>query len=500
MIEIIISTIFLISPEDSVSTPFDITILFDPPVAEESINVYLDGVNLPGEIESSYFFSETNNLPEGKHRIKVETKNETEERSFIVNDERKPTPYIFTGNLSLGNENSYFSDSLYTGGNEALMGLDLSIYKNEHYFRFSIYHDPQYQIDWYPYFSYLKEKSYLEAGYISPYLHELTICSPGGLGFTGEIGIGDFSLIPVLLYSENYDTLFTEYPRWLKGGKTTFNKGPFYMGFTAFYGEDDTSNTVGFTFEDPQKSAVLSAETEISLNRVFLLNLKGAFSNGNSNLYESSTSTGNAFEGKLIFESGLNEIEAGVRKISNEYLTLGNSYLYNGRISGFLNGLYEKGPIFTYFDYLAYQERDKLGVSLNQSFKWNITSYFSPILEYQWAKYPEYFDEKYSYIGLGFESVLGSLQMENTFGLEKTTYIEETKYFRILSNISWYHNDHILSFGIYTYINEHNTNVDFNIDGTLGLGSFGNIIVNYYPYLEKGYNEHLLRIIYEYDF
>jgi hypothetical protein len=500
MLEIIISTIFLISPSDSTSTPFDITILFDPPVTEKSINVYLDGESLGGEIKSGYFFTEANNLSGGKHEIKVETENEIEEWSFFVTKKKVEDPYIFSGNLSIGNYNSYFADTLYTGENEALLGLDFSVYKNENFLRFSLYHDPQYQTDWYPYLSYLKGKYYLEAGYISPYLDELTICSPGGFGISGEIGIGNFSLIPVILYSDNYDTLFAEYPRWLLGGKITFKKAPFYIGLTAFYGEDDTSNIVGFPFEDPCKSAVLSGETEFCLNKVISLKIKGAYSSGNANLYMDSTIEGSAFEGKITFESDLNDIEAGIRTVSDEYLTLGNFYLYKGRISGFANGIYEKGPFSTYFDYLAYQENEKLGVSLDQSFKWNIFDYFSPILEYQWAKYPEYYDEKYSYIGIGFESISGSLQIENTLGIEKTTYIEETSAYRILSNVSWYHGTHILSFGLYTNINGANKSFDFNLDGTLSLGSFGNININYYPYLEDGYDEHLLRIIYEYDF
>lgn len=501
MIEIIISTIFLISPRDSVSSHFDITILFDPPVNEREINVYLDGIRFPGEIKSAYFFSEARNLSVGKHTIKVEIENEFEGWVFFVSKEREETPYIFSANLSIGDQNSYFADSFYTGENEAIVGLDFSVYKNENYYRLSLYHDPQYDMYLYPYLSYLRGKSYVEAGYISPFLHELTICSPGGFGLSGEIGVGNFFINPVVLYSENYDSLFAEYPRWLLGGKVTFKKAPLSIGLTAFYGRDDTSDVEGFTFEDPEESAVLSGETELSLNKVLSLKLKGAFSKGDANLYADSIIKGTAYEGKLIFESDLNEIQIGIRKVGEGYLTLGNSYLYTGRISGFANGVYEKGPFSTYFDYLAYKEEDEdLGVSLNQSFKWSLSRYFSPILEYQWAKYPEYYEEKYSYIGLGFEAVLGFLQMENTFGVEKATYIEETRAYRILSNASLYHGNHILSFGLYTYVNGANKSYDFNVDGTLSLGGFGNININYYPYLENGYNEHLLRIIYEYDF
>ncbi len=500
MIEIIISTIFLISPKDSVSTPFDITILFDPPVEERLIEAYLDGSRFNGEIKSGYFFSEANNLSGGKHKIEVKTENESEEWDFFVTEKKEEIPYIFSGNLSIGNHNSYFADTFYTGENEALLGLDFSVYKSENYLRFSLYHDPQYEIDWYPYLSYLKGKYYLEAGYISPYLHELTICSPGGFGLSGEIGAGNFSIIPVILYSDDYDSLFAEYPRWLLGGKTIFKKGPLSMGLTAFYGRDDTSNVMEFTFEDPVEAGVLSGETELDINRVISLKIKGAFSSGNDNLYADSIMKGSAFEGKLVYESNLNDIEIGIRTVSDGYLTPGNSYIYNGRTSGFVNGIYEKGPFYTYFDYLAYEENENSGISLNQSFKWNLFDYFSPVLEYQWAKYPEYYDEQYTYIGLGFESVSGSLQMENTFGIEKTVYIEETRTYRILSNISWYHGDHILSFGLYSCVDDSSTSFDFNVDGTLGLGSLGNININYYPYLENGYNEHLLRIIYEYDF
>jgi hypothetical protein len=453
MLEIIISTILLISPGDSTSVPFDITILFDPPAEKQSIRIYLDGSNLPGELQSDYFFSEVNNILTGEHKIKVETGNETEEWSFIVTKKTEENPYIFTGNLSIGNYNSYSTDTLYTTENEILSGLD-----------------------------------------------ELTICSPAGYGLSGEIGIGNFSLTPVILYSEDYDTLFTEYPRWLLGGKITFKKDPLWIGFTVFYGEDDTSNIMIFPFVDPQKSTVLSGETRLWLNKALSLKIKGAFSRGNPNLYADSTTEGNAFEGKFIFESNLNSIEAGIRNVSEGYLTPGNPYLYTGRLSGFANGIYEIGSFSTYFEYLAYEEEENLGISLIQSFKWKLTSYFAPIMEYQWAEYPEYFNEKYSYIGGGFELTSSSLQIENTLGTEKTTYFEETNSLRILSNLSWYHEKHMLSLGFFSYLNGSNTSFDFSMDGTLSLGSFGNININYYPYLENGYKEHLLRIIYEYDF
>jgi len=500
MLEIIISTIFLISPGDSTSIPFDITVLLDPPVEKQSIRVYLDGENLSGEVQADYFFSELNRTTEGKHKIKVETEKETEEWSFTVTKKTEENPYIFTGNLSLGNYNSYSTDTFYTTENEILLGLDLSVYKNEKYFRFFLYHDPEYPVYWYPYISYLKGKYYLEAGYISPYLDELTIYSPGGYGLSGEIGMGNFFLTPVILYSEDYDTLFAEYPRLLLGGKISFEKDPLYIGLTAFYGEDDTSNIMIFPFDDPQKSTVLSVETRLRLNKALSLKIKGAFSKGNPNLYADSTTEGSAFEGKILFESNLNSMEAGIRNVSERYLTPGNPYLYTGRISAFMNGIYGRGPFSTYFEYLAYEEEENLGISLIQSFKWKLTSYFEPILEYQWAKYPEYFDEEYSYIGGGFELTSGSLRIENTLGTEKTTYFEETNSLRILSNLSWYHEKHMMSIGFFSYLNDSNTSFDLSMDGKLNLGSFGNININYYPYLENGYKEHLLRIIYEYDF
>jgi hypothetical protein len=500
MLEIIISAIFIISPQDSTSIPFDITILFDPPLASESLLVVLDGEPLGGEIDLGYFFSEINNLSKGKHNIKVTTEKETEELSFTVTEEKEESPFIFTGNLSIGNQNSYFADSSYAEKNEALLGLDFSVYKDKNSLRASLYHDPGYQTNWYPYLSYLREVTYLEAGYISPYLNELTIYSPGGFGLFGEISAGKFSFIPIILYSDNYDTLFAEYPRWLLGGKTTFKKGPFLVGLTAFYGVDDTSNITDFIIADPQQSLVLSGESELQINQIFSVGAKAAFSSGNPNLYEDSTLTGKAFEGKIIYESNLNNIEVGFRTVDEGYLTLGNAYLYTGRISAFANGAYEIEPFSTYFDYLAYEENDIWGISLNQSFKWYIHDYFSPLGEYEWAKYPEFYDEKYRYIGLGFESILGPFHMESTAGQEKTSYIEETTSFRIVSNISWYLEKHVLSFGVYSYTYSESTSFDLTLDAIVSFGSFGNININYYPCLSNGYSEHMLRIIYEYDF
>jgi hypothetical protein len=500
MIELIISTIFFVSPGDSTSIPFDITILFDPPILLESVEVYLDGKIIPGEKNPGYFFSEINNLPRGEHKIKVANGDEIEERAFFLIEKKIDDPLIYSGNLSIGNQNTYFSDTFNTSQNEALLGLDFSAYRNESYLRLSLYHDPEHQIKWYPYVNYLKGKNYIEAGYIYPYFDQLSICSPGGIGLTGKISFGSLSLTPLILYSENYDSLFADYPRFMYGGKLDFEDNFFCMGLTVFYGKDDTTNIINFTFDDPKESTVILGETELKLNEKISLKIEGALSKGSHNLYSDSTTKGSAAEGKLLFESGLNNFKAGIRKISDGYLTLGNAYLYNGRLSGFVNGIYEKGIFSTSFDLLAYKENNSPGWILDQSFKLSTAEYFSPLLEYQWAKYPEYYNEKYWYIGAGFESFLSFIQLENTAGIEKTFYLEETSSFRLLSNISWYYSEHIISLGLYIYRNDENASFDFNLDGTVGLRGFGNVNINYYPYLEKGYEEHLLRIIYEYDF
>ena len=500
MIEFIISAIFIISPGDSTSIPFDITILFDPPILNESIEISLDGKTLPGEKTPGYFFSEINSLPSGKHTIKVEHGTKKEVRAFFVIEDKKKLPFSSSGNLSIGNQNTYYSDTLNTEKNEALLGMDFSVYKKDLSLRFSLYHDPEYQIDWHPYISYLKGTTYLEAGYVYPYLDELTICSPGGFGLTGKINLGVFSLTPIFLYSENYDSLFADYPRILFGGEINVRNRFLNMGLTAFHGKDDTSSVIFFAFDDPKESSVLSGELEFNLNTNLSIKIKSSFSRGKPNLYLDSTMEGNALESRLIFQSGLNSFEAGLRKVGEGYLTMGNSYLYDGRTSGFANGLYEMGLLSTYFDLLVYKEDTNPGTVLNQSFKMQLSDLFSPIVEYQYAKYPEYFNEKFWYIGTGFESFLAFIQLENTIGIEKTYYFEESLSFRFLTNISWYHDNYIVSAGVYTYKNNENTSFDFNLDGTIGLGIYGNINVNYYPYLEDGYKEHLLRIIYEYDF
>ncbi|MEO0293449.1 MAG: hypothetical protein ABIN61_04400 [candidate division WOR-3 bacterium] len=499
MLEIIISALILISPKDSTYLPFDITILFDPPLKEESILIYLDGKALPGEITSTYFFSEINNLPKGNHNITVKTEKESQEWSFFVM-KKEEIPFIFTGSFSIGTQNYYCPDSSYYKPNGKIFGLDFSIYKDKNSLRASLYYDPEFQRVWAPFLSYSREKTYLEAGYISPYFDELTICSPKGLGFSGEISVDNLFILPLFLYIRNYDSLFSEYPRWLLGGKLSLKRNPFILGLTSFYGKDDTSNINRLIIVDPQESFLLGGELEMKIMEDFSLNVKTFFSIGNPNLYEDSTLKGKAFEGKINIERNQNRIEAGIRKVEDGYLTLGNSYLYSGRTSFFTNGVYQSKFLSTNFDYLAYEENKTIGFSISQIFKWDIKDLFSPIFEYQWAKFPEFYEEKYYYIGLGFESSFKTLHLENTFGQEKTISIKETESLRFLSNFIWYFRRHLLSFGLSAVRSREKTSFSLNLDGRLNLEEFGRLNINYYPYLEEGYKHHLLRIIYEYEF
>ncbi len=260
MLLLILSNIFLISPRDSTSIPFDITIVFDPPLEPKSVVVYLDGEELKGEKEPEYFYKIINNLVVGNHSIKVQINGRSKEWRFILTKEKERTPLGIWGNFSLGIQNSYYSDTLYSGEGGPVYGLDMTLTKGNYSLNFSLLHDPDYPSEWYPFFRYSGTSYYFEGGYLYPFFDEITIYSPGGFGITGEIDIGFLTITPIFLYSKNYDTLFFEYPRRYYGGKINLLKNNVYLGITLFKAEDDTSNVTGFPLIDPKQSLVVSPE------------------------------------------------------------------------------------------------------------------------------------------------------------------------------------------------------------------------------------------------
>ncbi|MEA1912945.1 MAG: hypothetical protein U9N06_03800 [candidate division WOR-3 bacterium] len=230
------------------------------------------------------------------------------------------------------------------------------------------------------------------------------------------------------------------------------------------------------------------------------LKILGAISNGSHNLFTDSLITGKAIEGEIIYESHLNRIEGGVRKVSERFLTLGDSYLITGRSSTFINGNYEKKIFYTDFDHLLYIEEGNIGFSLVQTLKLNISDYFSPLLEYQWGRYPEYKNEVYQYVGLGFESNFDYIRFYNIFGVDRYKSIDTTTSFKLSSFISFYPSFHSISIGSLIANEKGMIRFGFNLDANLKLWDIGYLDISYNPFIEEGYGKHLLRIIYEYGF
>ena len=364
MLEIILSTIILISPEDSTYVPFDITIIFDPPESPKSITIYLDEVEIEGKKERDYFYRMIENLTPGLHSIKVNINEKAKEWNFIVTREKDRFPIEILGNLSLGMQNYYHRDTLYSEEGGPIYGLDMTILKGTHSLSISLSHDPDYPSEWYPFLSYYRNKLLIEGGYIYPFWDEITIFSTGGFGITGEIDIGPLTLTPIFLYSKNYDSLFFEYPRLFYGGKIDFFKNNLHLGFTLFNAKDDTSNITGFPLSSPKKSLVVSPEIKWKVKDGIWLKLKGGYSNGNEDMYADISVNGNVFEGNIIYEGDFNNITIGLRRTSEKYLTLGNPYIHTGRTETFLTGAYELQFFYIDFDHLIYKKNEEFGLFL----------------------------------------------------------------------------------------------------------------------------------------
>jgi hypothetical protein len=500
MLELIISAIFLISPSDSISVPFDITIVFDPPEDPKSVTVYLDGVEIEGEKDRDYFFKQINSLPQGEHSIKLSIKEEKREWGFIVIKGKEILPLDIWGNISLGMQNYYYSDTSYSVESGPIYGVDISLSKGNHLFNLSIFHDPDYSSEWYPFLSYSGNRRYLEMGYIYPFFDEITIYAPAGFGITGEIDIGFLTLTPIFLYSKSYDSLFIEYPRCYYGGKISLSSKSLYLGVTLYRAEDDTSDIKGFPFTSPQQSLVLAPEFKWQMTEKFSLKLKGGYSRGNDNLFIDTLISGNVIEGDIIYESSFNSITAGIRRVSKDYLTLGNQYLYTNRISTFLSGIYEVELFYTDFDHLAYKKDGNIGFSLMQTLKVYLAHCFSPIVEYQWAKYPEYKNEEYQYGAIGFESMFGDLQIYNTFGIYRYPYADTTSSLKLSSSLYWYPGDHSIGIGGAVSKQSDYVRFDLNMDLHLKLWELGYLEIYYYPSIEESYDKHSLRVVYECGF
>lgn len=502
MLELILSAIFLLSPEDTTNVPFDISIIFEPPVDPKSIIVYLDEEIIKGEKDGDYFYKQINNIYPGEHTIKLQVNENFKEWRFIVIKKKDVLPLDMGGNLSLGFQSTYYRDTTYPEESSPIYGLDISFSKGEHFFNLSITSDPDYPSGWYPYLSYYGTKGHLEAGYIYPFLDELTIYSPGGFGVMGDIDIEYLSLTPFFLYSTAYDSLFAEYPRYYYGGKIGLNTKKIIPDITIYWAKDDTSEITGFTIVDPKQSLVISPELKWKMIEELSLTLKGGYSMGNNNLFTDTLIKGTAIEGELTYEKNFNNIKIGTRKVSEGYLILGNPYLYTNRLSLFLSGIYEWNTLYTDFDWLIYEKEGKFGLSLNQGFQLTLLSYFSPLLEYQWVKYPEFEGEEYQYGAVGFELMFGDdIRINNLISFNRYLSLYSTTSLNLSSNLYWYPADHSISIGGSISKESEYICLEVDLNASIKLWRYGYLEISYYPSIkEKNYEQHSLRIIYEYAF
>jgi hypothetical protein len=500
MLEIIISAIILISPGDSTHLPFDITIVVDPPKDPNNTHVYIDNIEIEGEKEEYYFYKIIDNIDPGNHSIRITTEAEELVSSFKVMSKETKLPVKTWGNVSIGLQNYYYRDTLYSIESGPIYGLNMTFLKGDNSLNLSFFHDPDYPSEWYPFIN-LYGKSYsIEGGYIYPFWNEITIFSSDGFGITGKIDIGNFSISPIFVYSKNFDTLFYEYPRVFYGGKLDFIKNDLHLGFTLFNANDDTTNITGFPLTSPKKSYVFSPQISWEVKDGLELKFLYGYSNGNKDLFADVPVEGTVFEGNIIYNRDFNNVTFGIRKISQDYLTLGNPYLYTGRIETFLSGIYEYGFLYTDFDHNLYSENGNLGFSFVQSFKLKFVDYFSPIFEFNWFRYVEYSDNDYQYGEIGFESNCSDFYLYNIFGVYRNLYSGDEYSYRLSSSLYWYPSVHSIGIGGTVNFHQEEISFDLNLYAYIKLWNLGYLDALYYPSFKNVYDNHSLRIIYEYCF
>lgn len=502
MLEILLFSIYLLSPADTTSTPFEITIIFENQTNPESTFIFLDGKKIEGEMDVDYFYKKIYNIGDGIHEIKIKSGIISKRYEFTVFSGEENKWSILNGNLIMGWQNSYTGDTINNWKNEPLYGMNLSFSLKQHFFSIYLLNDPYYYQNWYASLNYESNFGYLEGGYIYPMLNEFTLYSASGYGINGELNFKGFTFTPILLYTLSDDSLLIQYPRIHYGGMIGYERGPLTLEMTVFKSSDDTTGVTGIPLIFPKKSLVISPGFEWEINDCLNLLINGGYTISSENTFNQGYIEGNALSGAIEYEKNFNSIQIGLKQISSDYQTLGNPYLCTDRYSSFLNIMYENDLFYTNLDWLfyRYRENSKNGLNLQQMLKYKMFNFLQPVLEYQWMVYPEYGEGTTRYLGAGLDLYLGDIEISSLVGINREIYADTTTSFSVSTYLYFYPYGHSIEIGGTMDINEEDLWIQPSLNLYLQILQNNYLEISYYPDIEDTYNEHSLRISFDYGF
>jgi hypothetical protein len=327
-------------------TGVDILFGFTPSLAESlSVAARLDGRDVTDEceIEKDFLlFTLAYSLSSGKHAFTVEVDGPggvvgTQSVEFFCG---KANPFSIQGNASLsyqeavvdeGDATSYYL-SLPPGG-FMLYDLSLSGQRSEdNYFLWldrNPFYTPSYQMG----LQFSRNNLQLEAGNLFPYASEITLYGLAPKGISGEYRTLESSFSALALKTEDSDTLTGTYDQYLGGIKMGRELGNgVSVGGLALYSGDQVSSLSSPLFP-ALRNGVVSGNASFVPWKGARIGGELAYSVFDTTDVSTVWTRGMAYEAKVEEELRGRKVILTLRRVPDEYLSLGAPYLEKGRES-----------------------------------------------------------------------------------------------------------------------------------------------------------------------
>jgi len=435
----ILSTIELLTPEGICAPNEDIVIIFESPIDTTGVKVFLDGKRIYGELTNDYFLY-TPNTPYSSKMHKIVFVKSDIRKVWRFKVEKKGGLNInFSGSFSNGIEiNTEEQDTLgytsvYPSGNFYISNLFCTLISPIGEMSISGTIDPEYYGNYYILTTLKKKNLTVEGGVISPIFSEISLYGPTGLGMDVQYSTSHFTIYPFFFISSLIDTIFMDYPRRYRGVNMSLLSNKVKMNVLLFDAQDDTGAVVDFPVEMPEKSILISPSLIYKTATSDSLYLNFVHTRTDTNIFLSdeytsgnAISTGNAISIGYSANKKNLSFNLEVRGLQSHFLTLGNPYLYTGRIGCLTSGEYTYHHYTLSWDFYYYKV-GKEDNAYNEQLK--ISYSILPISVYIEGNYQKEIDlypffTRYILIGDIFSHSLISLN--TSFSYSKSISIDTT--------------------------------------------------------------------------
>ena len=342
---LLLSSIELLTPEGVCAPNEEITIIFEPPIDTSGVKVYLDDNRIYGELTEDYFlYTPDTPYSSGMHKIVFVKSNIKKIWKFRV-EKKKGINVNLSGSFSNGIEiNTGEVDTMeyapvYPPGKYYIGNLFFTITSPLCELSINGTVDPEYYGGYYI-FTNIKRKNFtIDGGLISPIFSEISLYGPTGLGMDAQYTSSHFTIYPFFFVSNLVDTIFMDYPRTFRGINISLFSKRLKGNVLMFDARDDTTSISDFPVEMPEKSILISPSFIFKHSTLDSMYINFVHTATDTNIFSSEGYIdGNAISAGYGMTRKNLSFNLEIRGLQPHFLTLGNPYLYTGRIGCLASG------------------------------------------------------------------------------------------------------------------------------------------------------------------